>query len=440
METGSQQDGSQEQKAAEDTVLQEKQNPGSETAQEKPEKKHRHALPVVFLYIVAIAVLILIIAAFRNNFISLRIGRIYIGKDSNSIGIQAGSKLNQLESALSDFYFDQPEKKDSIDAIAKAYVDSYGDPYTVYYTPEEFSEFMTSSEGVSYGIGVIVGKTDDGSLLISRVIAGGPAETAGLQAGDRITAVDGESVLDEDIQDTVQRIKGGDGTDVSLAIMRDGETLEVEVTRGQYDIPLVSSRVLDGNIGYIYLAEFDTSAEKQFLDAYHELIGEDGVSALIIDLRGNPGGLLNVDTDILDELLPDGTIVSVKDKAGNEEITTGTNPDQIDIPLAVLVNGQTASASELFSAAVQDYQVGVVVGTQTFGKGIAQTIRQFPDGSGIKYTVEKYFTPGGRDIHQKGVTPDIVVETAENGTEDSNPETDTQMAAAVSYLNSVLQK
>ena len=164
------------------------------------------------------------------------------------------------------------------------------------------------------------------------------------------------------------------------------------------------------------------------------------MSALVIDLRGNPGGLLNVDTDILDELLPDGDIVTVRDKAGNEEVTTGTNPDQIDIPLAVLVNDETASASELFAAAIQDYQVGVVVGTQTYGKGIAQTIKQFSDGSGVKYTIEKYFTPNGRDIHGTGVTPDIVVETAEGGTEDSNPETDTQLAAALSYLNGELQQ
>lgn len=418
------------------------QNTDSSLPEEQPGRpeKHRRTPRAIILYTVAIAVLLLLIAAFRSNLISIRIGRVYIGRDSGSIGVQSMFKLNQLESALDDFYFDKPDADTSVEAVAKGYVESYDDPYTVYYTPEEFASFMQSSNGVSYGIGVIVGKTDDGSLLVSRVISGGPAETAGLQAGDLITEVDGVSVADEDIQDTVQRIKGGEGTDVSLTVLRGGQTLSFSVTRGEYDIPLVSYRVLDGNIGYLYLAEFDASAEDQFLDVYHELTEEDNVSALIIDLRGNPGGLLNVDTDILDELLPDGPIVSVRDKAGNEEVTEGTNPDQIEIPLAVLVNGQTASASELFSAAVQDYGVGTIIGTQTFGKGIAQTIRQFSDGSGVKYTVEKYFTPNGRDIHQVGVTPDIVVETAEGGTEDSNPETDNQLAAAITYLEGKLQE
>lgn len=414
----------------------EKTGQDTDTKEEKAPKTGRRTPKAIIAYTAAIAVLALLIAAFRSNLISIRIGRLYIGRDSGSIGVQSMPKLNQLESALEDFYFDKPDPDTSIESVARAYVDSYGDPYTVYYTPEEFADFMQSSSGVSYGIGVIVGKTDDGALLVSRVISGGPAERAGIEAGDLITEVDGEPVAGEDIQDTVERIKGDEGTDVALTILRDGQTLKILVTRGQYDIPLVSYRVLDGNIGYLYLAEFDGSAKQQFLDAYRELTQKDAVSSLVIDLRGNPGGLLDVDTDILDELLPDGTIVSVRDKAGHEEVTTGSNPDQIDIPLAVLVNAQTASASELFSAAVQDYKVGVIVGTQTFGKGIAQTIRQFPDGSGIKYTVEKYFTPAGRDIHQVGVTPDIVVETADGGTEDSNPETDTQLAAAIDYLES----
>ncbi|MGI5989630.1 MAG: S41 family peptidase [Lachnospiraceae bacterium] len=438
METNTQQDSPQEYKETKDLTDERTPESVPETPEEKPAR--RRTPKAIVLYIIAIAVLILLITAFRCNLISLRIGNIYIGKDSGSIGVQATSKLNQLESAMSDFYFDIPDKQDSIDAIARAYVESYDDPYTVYYTAEEFSAFMQSSEGISYGIGVIVGKTDDGSLLITRVISGGPAEEAGLQAGDLITAVDGESILEEDIEATVQRIKGDDGTDVTLTIVRDGQTMDVTVTRGQYDIPLVSYGVLDGNIGYIYLAEFDASAEQQFLDAYQELTEVEGVSALVIDLRGNPGGLLNVDTDILDELLPDGDIVTVRDKAGNEEVVTGTNPNQIEIPLAVLVNGESASASELFAAAIQDYQVGVVVGTQTYGKGIAQTIKQFSDGSGVKYTIEKYFTPNGRDIHGTGVTPDIVVETAGDGTEDANPETDTQLAAALSYLNGELSQ
>lgn len=430
------QDGQTELTAG-DTVQNVENAQAEQSAQaDRSPARHSHKIRprAAVLYVSAILLTILLVLAFKNNWISLRIGRLYIGRDSHSIGVQAMNKLNTLENTLSDFYFDKPSAEDSVEGIAKGYVDSYGDPYTVYYTPEEYAAFMQSSEGVSEGIGVIVGKTSDGSLLISRVIEGAPAAESDLQAGDLILAVDGQSVLDEDISDTVERIRGEDGTSVVLTVSRDGKTFETSVERGKYEVPLVSYRMLEGNVGYLYLAEFDASAKQQFLSAYHELLGEDGASSLIIDLRGDPGGLLDVDTDILDEILPDGDIVSVRMKDGTQEVVTGTNPDQIDVPLVVLVNGQTASAAELFAAAVQDYGVGTIIGTQTFGKGIAQVIKELPDGSGVKYTIEKYFTPNGRDIHEIGVTPDMVVETEDGGTQDSDPQTDTQLRAALEFL------
>ena len=209
--------------------------------------------------------------------------------------------------------------------------------------------------------------------------------------------------------------------------MRGDETLKFTVTRDKINVKTVASRVLDNNIGYIYISQFDDVTTGQFKSALDELQGQ-GITGLVIDIRNNPGGVLTTVVDMLDYILPNGLIVYTETKSGKKQEYTGYDNHEVNIPMAVLVNGNSASASEIFAGAMQDYGKAQIIGTQTFGKGIVQTIRQLTDGSAVKYTVAKYFTPKGQDIHGKGVTPDQTVEIPENATED------VQLNAATEYL------
>lgn len=342
-------------------------------------------------------------------------GSIYIQSETydgnTGIGTEAEQKLNLIDQTLKDFYFDDIDDSKVLDNIYKAYVNAYGDKYTVYYTADEYAKIQESSNGAYYGIGVVVRKNDDGTILVVEPYDGAPGKEAGMRKNDVIVTVNGESVADQDLNSVVAKIKGDEGTTVNIGIRRDGsdDIAELTVTRRKVEIKTVAYEMLDDSVGLITISEFDKVTAQQFKEAYAQLETL-GMKGLVIDIRSNPGGLLNVVVDMLDEILPDGLIVYTEDKYGNRQEYNGSNPDVIGVPLAVLVNGESASASEIFAGAVQDYGAGTIIGTQTFGKGIVQTIRRMSDGSAIKYTMAKYFTPKGQDIHGHGVTPDIVEE------------------------------
>ena len=368
-------------------------------------------------------------------------GSIYIQSETydgnTGIGTEAEQKLNLIDQTLKDFYFDDIDDSKVLDNIYKAYVNAYGDKYTVYYTADEYAKIQESSNGAYYGIGVVVRKNDDGTILVVEPYDGAPGKEAGMRKNDVIVTVNGESVADQNLNSVVAKIKGDEGTTVNIGIRRDGsdDITELTVTRRKVEIKTVAYEMLDDSVGLITISEFDKVTAQQFKEAYAQLETL-GMKGLVIDIRSNPGGLLNVVVDMLDEILPDGLIVYTEDKYGNRQEYNGSNPDVIDVPLAVLVNGESASASEIFAGAVQDYGAGTIIGTQTFGKGIVQTIRRMSDGSAIKYTMAKYFTPKGQDIHGHGVTPDIVEELSDefNNLTEYDASKDNQLQKAIEVI------
>lgn len=405
------------------------------------ERKRKHALGKGVI-IGIVATLLVVILALSCVFIGLiRSGNIHIGmdgriyvqdvgtSDNEGIGTKVEGKLNALDSLLGDgFYFDDVDDEKAADNIFKAYLAAYGDKYTVYYTPEEYKSMMESTSGSFYGIGAVCQKADDGSILISEAYEDAPAYKAGIRNGDKVTEVNGEDITGMDLSVAVALIKGEKGTDVNLTVMRNGEKLSFTVTRDKIDIKTVSSEVLENNIGYIYISQFDDVTTEQFKSAVDDL-QKQGITGLVIDIRNNPGGVLKTVADMLDYILPNGLIVYTETKSGKRQEYSGSDNHELNIPMAVLVNGNSASASEIFAGAMQDYDKAQIIGTQTFGKGIVQTIRPLTDGSAVKYTIAKYFTPKGQDIHGKGVTPDSIVELPDDATED------VQLKAAVEYLN-----
>lgn len=386
------------------------------------------------LVVIVIAVSGVLTAFVRQGYIHIGTnGQIYVQDvgttDEDGIGTKVEGKLNALDSLLqSGFYFDDVDDEKAADNIFKAYLEAYGDKYTVYYTPDEYKSLMESTSGTFYGIGAVCQKADDGSILISEAYEDAPAYKAGIRNGDKVIKVNGKDITGMDLSVAVALIKGEKGTDVNLTVIRNSEEKNFTVTRDKINVKTVSYHMMDNNIGYIYVTQFDDVTTEQFKAAVDDLQNQ-GMKGLIIDIRNNPGGVLTTVVDMLDYILPNGLIVYTETKDGKKTEYSGSDGHEINIPMAVLVNGNSASASEIFAGAMQDYQKAQIIGTQTFGKGIVQTIRQLTDGSAVKYTIAKYFTPKGQDIHGKGVTPDQVVELPDDATED------VQLNAAIEYIN-----
>lgn len=353
-----------------------------------------------------------------------------------ALGDNVTSKINELTGIVDSLFLYDYDKDEMADNIYKAVMSSLDDPYSKYYTAEEYKELSASTEGVYYGIGATVTLNDDGYVRIVQTQEGSPAEEAGILAEDVITEVAGENVKGMKLDDIVSRMKGEEGTSVTLTIVRGDETLKTDVTRRKIDSVLVAGKMLDNNIGYIAISQFEGVTLEQFNNAFDDL-KEQGMQGLIIDVRGNPGGRLDTVTDILDRLLPEGLIVYMQDKNGKREEIRSDEECDLDVPCAVLVNGNSASASEVFSGALQDYGLAGIIGTQTFGKGIVQSIYKLDDGSAVKLTTQDYYTPNGNNIHGIGITPDEVVELDEDAYKKDG--TDTQLDAAVRYIMDKLQ-
>lgn len=330
---------------------------------------------------------------------------------SSVVNSDSMDKLGLLEQYIDNYYYkaDEVTVSQEEDGVYKGLLESLDDPYSVYYTEEEFENLQQQTEGVYYGIGAYVGTdADTGYATITGVIEGSPAEDADLQEGDIIYKVDGEDVTGEDLETIVSKIKGEEGTTVNLTVIRDGEEVEKEITRAKVDSPTVDSRMLDDNIGYLQITEFDDVTVDQF-DENFQSLKDQGMQAMILDLRGNPGGNVSAVTQIANELLPKGLIFYMEDKDGNRTEYKCDGAD-FDLPLAVLVNGYSASASEILSGAIQDAGIGTLVGTTTYGKGVVQNVMQLDDGTAVKITVANYYTRNGRDINKKGIEPDVEIE------------------------------
>ena len=379
----------------------------------------------------AVILLILSVAAvcIAKGYIHIGVnGDVYIQSDavtdSDGIGSEVEGKLNAIDSVLESFYFGDVDDETAKDNIYKAYLSSYGDKYTMYYTADEYKALKESTNGKFYGIGAVCQLSGEGGVLLVDVYDNGAGYQAGLRSGDRVVNVDGRDITDMELSSAVALIKGDKGTSVTLEVIRGTERLTFSVVRDAVEAKTVSYTLLDNNIGYLSISQFEEVTTKQFKAAVEDLQSQ-GMNGLVIDIRNNPGGLLDTVVGMLKYMLPDGLIVYTEDKQGNRKEYKGQDNDEFNLPLAVLVNGNSASASEIFAGAIQDYGKGTIIGTQTYGKGIVQTVKPLTDGSAIKFTIAKYFTPKGQDIHGKGVTPDMVVEY------DTDADVDTQLGAAI---------
>ena len=349
------------------------------------------------------------------------------------------AKLDLLNSLIDQYYLYEGEvDEDALaEGIYSGYTAALGDPYTEYYDREETAALMESTSGEFSGIGATMTQNTDGpGAVITAVYEGSPAAEAGLQAGDVISKVDGNDVSGMDLDSIVSLIKGEKGTEVKITVLRYGQEIETAAVRDIIQMQTVDSVMLDDQVGYISVSEFDDVTYDQFKSALDSLEAQ-GMAGLVIDLRNNPGGNLDTVTDMLKLLLPEGPIVSITDKNGDTEEITCDGSNEFTKPLAVLVNQYSASASEVFCGAVQDYGIGSIVGVTTFGKGVVQQLMDLGDGTCLKVTIAEYYTPSGRSINGIGVEPDVEVEYVYDA---ENPEADNQLETAAETVRAELQQ
>ena len=331
-------------------------------------------------------------------------------------------KLDRLNALIEKYYLyeDEIDKDALVEGIYSGYAGALGDPYTEYYDEQEAKELFETTNGEFFGIGASMSKqlgTDE--ITIVNVYEDSPADKA-----------DEHETAGYELDTVVSWKKGEKGTSVVLHVLRDGKEVEVTAVRDKIEVQTVAYEMKEDQIGYIAVSEFDSVTYHQFETALEDL-EKQGMKGLVIDLRNNPGGNFDTVTDMLKLLLPEGVIVSTKDKEGNVEEVTCDGANEFDKPLAVLVNQYSASASEIFSGAVQDYGIGEIVGMTTYGKGVVQQLMDLGDGTCLKMTIAEYYTPNGRSINGKGVEPDVEVEYEYD---ENNPEADTQLEKALEVV------
>lgn len=349
-------------------------------------------------------------------------------------------KMMAIEDVIHQYYLEDTDAAALENGIYSGMIASLDDPYSAYYSAEELEEMEQDVEGIYFGIGAYVGIDTATSLpVISGVIEGTPAEEADLRDGDLIYMVDDTLTQGMDTTEVVSLIRGEENTSVHLTLIREGEEdyVEVDVTRRQVESPTVEYEMLDNNIAYIQITEFDQVTIDQFTEALAVCKGSD-MEGLILDLRSNPGGSLNAVCEIARKILPKGLIVYTEDKYGAKEELTCDGNNEIQVPMVVLVNDYSASASEILAGAIQDYGKGILIGTQTYGKGIVQRVIALSDGSAVKLTISHYYTPNGRNIHEVGIEPDVIVEF--DGEAYYNDGFDNQLEEAVTYMKEQLGK
>ncbi|MBE5949611.1 MAG: S41 family peptidase [Lachnospiraceae bacterium] len=325
------------------------------------------------------------------------------------------SKIGYIMSMIdSEFYFEYDKDK-ALDGIYYGVLDSLGDVYSTYYSKEEFDDLMETTQGVYYGIGVKVSQSyATGIITVAKVFEGAPAFEAGMLPGDILVAVNDEDISGMDLNLVVTMIKSEEeGSKVKITVLRDGKYVDMDVERRKVEYPAVEYEMLEDNIGYLQLVEFDTVSIKQFEAALKDLNSQ-GMKGIVFDLRDNPGGTLDSVVGILDMILPECTIIYTEDKDGKVGSKYVSDAETIlNVPAVVLVNGNSASAAEVFAGDVQDMGVATLVGTTTFGKGIVQQVYPIGDGTAVKLTQSSYFTSAGRNIHGDGIEPDVYVELDE---------------------------
>ncbi len=342
------------------------------------------------------------------------------------------AKIRLLQKVISRNYLFDEDPEAVEEGIYAGMMSGLGDPYSVYYTKDEYAKLTEETSGTYSGIGALLSQDPETKICtVLKVFQGSPAEEAGLQNGDILVSVDGHEITGEDLDYFVSTyIRGPENTDVELVVLRGEKREEVtlNITRRSIDTPTVEWEMKDGKVGYISVSQFDIVTPEQFEKAVNELT-EQGMTGLVIDLRNNPGGVVQSATQMLDYMLPDGLLVYTAGRSGVGEKFYATDGHEVDVPTAVLINGHSASASELFAGAYKDYGKAKLIGTTSFGKGIVQFVMPLGDGSAVKITTQHYYTPNGFDLHGKGIEPDITVEPGED--DEIGGEKDAQLDAAL---------
>ena len=356
-------------------------------------------------------------------------------QDNQIVSEETLKKLEEIQTIINRDYLYVDDIDDAAiqDAIIHGYVAGLKEPYSVYYSAEEAKELFETTSGTFGGIGVgIQQDRTTGLITFTTIYKGEPGEQGGFKSGDIVYKVDGEDVSAQDLDTVVSKIRGEIGTTVEITVLRGDSRKEytAKVTRALIENTTVAHEMKADKVGYIQISGFEDVTYKQFEEAMTELKKE-GMKSLVIDLRNNPGGNLNTVCEMLDLILPSGNVVSIKDRSGNTQSFTSDANTILDVPLVVLINGFSASASEIFAGAVQDYGVGTIVGTTTYGKGIVQNVYQLSDGTALKITSSEYFTAKGRNIHGKGIDPDVKIEYKYDETK---PNADNQLEKALEIL------
>ena len=347
-------------------------------------------------------------------------------------------KLDLLMQLVELYYYEDVDTDEMLESAAVGLIAGIGDVYSVYYTKEDMEAFNEETEGEYAGIGCqLLADPTDQMITVTRVFKGSPAEEAGMRSGDKIVYVNDVYYSAYEMDAAVDVMRGTPGEDVKVTVLRGLDTVDFDITRKVVNINYVEYEILDGNIGYVMVYDFLGDAVEGFRTAL-EAFQAANVTGMIIDLRNNGGGLLDASVEMADMILPEGTVVSIRDKNGSEEAFT-IDSEYYDVPMVVLVNGYSASASEILSGAIRDTGEGTLVGTRTFGKGVVQSVIDFPDGSGLKVTTARYFTPSGECIHGVGIEPDVEVELDEDvvtryGLNNLPHEQDAQLQKAIELI------
>lgn len=351
---------------------------------------------------------------------------------------QKYSKLEMISQLIDAYYYEDVDEDALMDGAVSGLVQGVGDVYTTYYTKEEMESFNEETEGEYAGIGCqLLADPTDELITITRVFKGSPAEKVGMRTGDKIVYVNDVYYSAHEMDAAVDIMRGSPDETVKITVLRNLETIDFEVVREIVQINYVEYQILENNIGYVLVYDFLGNAYDGFASAIEAFKAAD-VKAMIIDLRNNGGGLLDASVDMADLILPEGTVVSLRDKAGYEETYT-IDDTYYDVPMVVLINEYSASASEILSGAIRDYGEGTLVGKKTFGKGVVQNVLEFPDGSGLKITTARYYTPSGECIHGVGIMPDVEVELDEDavtlyGINNLPHEEDAQLQKAIELI------
>lgn len=361
---------------------------------------------------------------------------VVLGGDADGFKL---AKIKALEEYVKLNYLYEVKDEDFLIGELKGVVASLNDPYSEYLTEDEMKDLIESTSGKFFGVGIVMTPDENLGLIdVVQVLPGSPAEGAGVKVGDKIMKVDGKDFSSKNFSEASKYIKGKKGSKVTITFLRlseNNKVVDIDITRDEIKLESVESTTID-NLGYIKIHSFDTDTGKDFKKQLKDLESKK-VKGLILDLRGNPGGMMDSSVDIADQLLPEGKIVYTKDRSGKVVHEYLSDKEMTKLPLVVLVNGNSASASEVLTGALMDYNRATVVGEKTYGKGIVQNLNEFPTGDGIKLTVSEYFTPKGNSIHKKGIEPDEVVHLPEDVKETGVEfkDTDTQLQKAIEILN-----